>query len=233
MNGLTYEQRKRAIFEFLYREPGGLLHRYRLPEHLSDDALRDEVNLLVEDINGLIPSGYTEADMRLLTPEINAEIRRRHGAHGWPPAKVFIAATEDAIAAAAQKKADAEPKREFTLDPVEIASRNMHDGEPVSESYLWGPCAIELIARGLIDEETMTSYRSGAFSARREQSGEDAAIRWEQDAKARHQSAKEAYLARKHGGEGMTPEAMARVQRDLEGVARRMDERSAEMRRWA
>jgi len=233
MNGLTYEQRKRAIFEFLYLEPGGLLHRYRLPEHLSDDALRDEVNLLVEDINGLIPSGYTEADMRLLTPEINAAIRRRHGAQGWPPAKVFIAATEDAVAAAAKKKADAEPKREFTLDPLEIASRKMHDGEPVGESYLWGVSAIELISRGLIDEETMTSYRSGAFLARREQSGEDAAIRWEQDAKDRHQSAKEAYLARKHGGEGMTPEAMSRVQRELEGVARRMDERSTEMRRWA
>lgn len=233
MQGLTYEQRKQIVFNFLYAKEGGLLRRYRLPEHLSDDALRDEVNLLVEDINGLIPSGYTEADMRLLTPEINAEIRRRHGAQGWPPAKVFIAATEDAVAAAAKKKADAEPKREFTLDPVEMASHRMHEGEPVSESYLWGVSAIELIAQGLIDEETMTAYRSGAFVSRREQAGEDAAIRWEQDAKARHQSAKEAYLARKHGGEGMTPEAMSRIQRDLEGVARRMDERSAEMRRWA
>ena len=94
MAAMTYEQRKRAIFEFLYRDPGGLLHRYRLPEHLSDNAIRDEVNLLVEDINGIIPSDYTDADMRLLTPEINGAIRRRHGAQGWPPALSLIHISE-------------------------------------------------------------------------------------------------------------------------------------------
>lgn len=233
MSGLTYEQRKRAIFEFLYREPGGLLHRYRLPEHLSDDALRDEVNLLVEDINGLIPTGYTDGDFKLLMPEINNAIRRRHGAQGWPPAKVFIAATEDAVEATTKKKAAAEPTREFTLDPFEIASRKMRDGEPVGEGYLWGRQSVELIARGLVDEQTMTGYRVGMFEARKAQYGEEAAIRWEDEAKDRHRSAKEVYLSRKRGDNAITPEAMSRIQRDLDAIAGRMDARAAEMRRWA
>ena len=155
MYGLTYEQRKRAVFEFLYCKDGGLLRRYRAPEHLSDDAMRDEVNLLVEDINQLIPNEQTESNLRLLFAEINGAIRRRHGAQGWPPAKIFIAATEDAVAEAAKKKAASAPAGASSFDPYEITSAKMRAGEPVSEGYLWGREAVQLIARGLIDQTTM------------------------------------------------------------------------------
>lgn len=202
MNGLTYEQRKRAIFEFLYRDPGGLLHRYRLPDHLSDDAIRDEVNLLVEDINGLIPTGYTDGDFKLLMPEINNAIRRRHGATGWPPAKVFIAATDDAVEVINKRRATAEPTEEFSLDPYKIAARRMRTGEPVGESYLWGREAVALIAAGLIDEQTMNDYRRGCYEAKREAYGFEYAERWEEEARARHQSAKEAFKERKEGRYG-------------------------------
>jgi hypothetical protein len=233
MNGLTYEQRKRAIFEFLYRAPGGLLHRYRLPEHLSDDAIRDEVNLLVEDVNRQIPEGFTDADMKLLLPEINGAIRRRHGAQGWPPAKIFIVATDDAVEAAAKKKAAGEPAKAKSLDQYEIIAGKMRAGDPVSESYLWGREAVELIARGLVDQGTMSTYRSGAFLARKDGAGETAAIRWEDEAKARHQSAKDTYRQRKDDGRPIDPEILRRMQADLDAVASAMDRRSHEMRRSA
>lgn len=233
MNGLAYEQRKRAIFEFLYRDPGGLLHRYRLPDHLSDDAMRDEVNLLVEDINLQIPEGATEADINLLLPEINAAIRRRHGAQGWPPAKVFIAATEDARIAAANKKAASQPVCEANLDPYQITSKKMRAGEPVSEGYLWGREAVQLIARGLIDQITMENYRTGAFSARKQQYGAEHAVCWETEAKARHQSAWEAYHARKDDGRPLAPEILSRMQADLDAIAWAIDRRSHAMRRSA
>lgn len=233
MSGMTYEQRKRAIFEFLYRDPGGLLHRYRLPDHLSDDAIRDEVNLLVEDINGLIPTGYTDADFKLLMPEINGAIRRRHGAQGWPPAKVFIAATEDAVEATSKKKAAAEPTREFSLDPFEIASRRMQAGEPVGEAYLWGRQSVELIAKGLVDQTTMEGYRNDAYEAHRAQYGEVCADAWWSEGQARHQAAKEAYLARKHDDRPISEVEMARLQADLNAVGAAMDRRAQAMRRSA
>ena len=63
MDRLTYEQRKRAIFDFLYGKDGGLLRRYRTPEHMSDDALRNEVNMLVADVNRHVP-GWLDTDFR-------------------------------------------------------------------------------------------------------------------------------------------------------------------------
>lgn len=233
MNAATCEQRKRAVFEFLYGKDGGLLRRYRAPEHLSDDAMRDEVNLLVEDINRQIPDSATEADIKLLLPEINAAIRRRHGAQGWPPAKVFIAATEDARIAAANKKAASQPICETNLDPYQITSRKMRAGEPVSEGYLWGREAVQLIARGLIDQITMENYRTGAFTARKQQYGEEHAVCWEAMAKVRHQSATDAYHARKDDDRPLAPEILRRMQADLDAVAGAMDRRSYAMRRSA
>lgn len=225
MYGLAYEQRKRVIFDFLYASQGGLLRRYRLPEHLSDDAIREEVNLLVEDINQLVPNGQTEADFRLLMPEINTAIRRRHGAQGWPPAKVFIAATEDAIKAVEKAKAAKAPVQVKKVDPLENAASKMRAKEPVAEHYFWGRLAVDLQARGLVDEETMNAYRSGAFFARKQQYGEAEAIRWEADAKARHQAALDDRRDRP-----IDPELMRQTQADLEGVGRAIDRRTQEMR---
>lgn len=226
MSGLTYEQRKRAIFDFLYRDPGGVLHRYRLPEHLSDDAIRDEVNLLVEDINQLIPNGRTEDDFRLLLPEINTAIRRRHGAQGWPPAKIFIVATEDAIAATEKKKAATAPVVAKEIDPLQNVAAKMHAKEPVGEHYLWGRLAVDLLARGLVDHETMGAYRSGVFFARKKQYGEAAAIQWEAEAKARHEAAKDSA----RNSQQVDPDAVRQAQGDLDAAGRAMDRRAREMR---
>jgi len=232
MSGMTYEQRKRAIFDFLYCEPGGLLHRYRMPEHLSDDAIRDEVNLLVDDCNSLIPSETTEAELRALLPEVNTAIRRRHGAQGWPPAKVFMAATEDALAAAAKRKAAAEPALAQRRDAFELTAAAMKAGQPVAEHFLWGRQAVEMIARGLVDQDTMARYRSGIFASLRDQYGEQRAQAWEAEAKARHQSAKAAYLDRRDGRE-IDPATMERLQSELAAVGSGLDRRTDEMRRFA
>lgn len=229
---MTYEQRKRAIFDFLYREPGGLLHRYRLPEHLSDDAIRDEVNMLVDDVNGLIPSETTETELRLLLPDINTAIRRRHGAQGWPPAKIFIAATEDALSAAAKRRVETEPALTALRDTYQLTAAAMKAGQPVAEHFLWGRQAVEMIARGLVDQETMVRYRSAIYAALRDQYGEQRAQAWEDEAKARHQSAKAAYLDRRDGRE-IDPATIDRLQSELASVGAGLDRRADDMRRFA
>ena len=231
MFGLANDHRKQIVFDFLYAKRGGLLRRYRLPEHLSDDALREEVNLLVEDINGLIPDETKDAELRLLLPELNAAIRRRHGAQGWPPAKVFIAATEDAIAAASKKKAASQPERSFTLDGFEVAAGRMRAGEPVGEGYLWGRLSVELIAKGLIDRETMENYRSGAFFVRQAQFGAESANRWRSEGQERHQAAKDVYLSHKNNDRPIGDVEKARLQGDLHSVATTMDPRVPHVRK--
>lgn len=76
------------------------------------------------------------------------------------------------------------------IDHYAIAAKRMAKGEAVSEHYLYGREACELIKRRLVDQDTMTRYRSGAFLARRERYGEAAALAWEAEQKAIHESSK-------------------------------------------
>lgn len=196
MDRLTYEQRKRAIFEFLYGKDGGLLRRYRTPEYMSDDALRDEVNMLVEDINQHIPSGLIHVDFHKLLPMINAAIRQRQGSQGWPLAKVFITATEDAVAALGRQKAVITPAK-FSFDSFEIIAKKMRTGEGVGETYLWGRQSVELLERKLVDQATMERYRVVLFSKHKEHHGETVAKCFEDEAKAQHKAAQEEYRGQK------------------------------------
>lgn len=81
-------------------------------------------------------------------------------------------------------------------DAAEIVSDQMSRGEPVGEFWLYGISACELIARGLVDRQTMEAYRSGAFFARKSFYGEDEAKAWEAQAKDRHETAKELWRNR-------------------------------------
>lgn len=97
-----------------------------------------------------------------------------------------------AVCANARKQSrelsQAEPAKEF--DVYELNAQRMRDGQAVGEGFLYGKEAVEMIARRLIDQETMTRYRSAAFMTRKKLYGEAAALTWEVEAKARHESAK-------------------------------------------
>lgn len=84
-----------------------------------------------------------------------------------------------------------EKPKPFVMDIYELNANRMKAGEPVGEAYLYGREAVEMIARGLVDQETMTKYRSAAFFARKDIQGEEAALAWEADAKGRHESAEQ------------------------------------------
>lgn len=83
------------------------------------------------------------------------------------------------------------------MDRFEITGNRMAAGEPVGEGYLYGADAVELIARGLVDEPTMRRYRSAAFFHRKDIYGHDAAVAWEDAAKQRHDDARAVHRARR------------------------------------
>lgn len=76
------------------------------------------------------------------------------------------------------------------MDRFEITGSRMAANEPVGEGYLYGSDAVELIARGLVDETTMRRYRSAAYFHRKDIYGHDAAVAWEEAAKQRHDEAR-------------------------------------------
>lgn len=94
----------------------------------------------------------------------------------------------------ARKKDKPEGKAEpFVMDVYALTANRMKAGEAVGEGYLYGREAVELIARRLVDETTMTKYRSEAFFSRKHFYGEEAALAWEAAAKERHDSARRAH----------------------------------------
>lgn len=82
------------------------------------------------------------------------------------------------------------------MDRFEITGARMAAGEHVGEGYLYGSDAVELIARGLVDEPTMRRYRSAAYFRRKDAYGHDAATAWEGAAKQRHDDARKVRRAR-------------------------------------
>jgi hypothetical protein len=112
----------------------------------------------------------------------------------WPTEKEISAVAREVSAAVlGQRKGGPDAPR---FDPAEQAGRRMANGEPVGESWLYGVCACELIARGLVDRQTMTAYRSGAYHARRDAYGKAQADAWEDEAKQRHDEGRALWAAR-------------------------------------
>lgn len=107
----------------------------------------------------------------------------------WPNANELGAACSN-MKKERYRKGNFQNNLDVDMSDEAITARKMQRGEPVGEGWLYGRQACILIATGMIDEPTMAAYRSGAFLARREAFGQDAALTWEAEAKERHQEAK-------------------------------------------
>ena len=58
---MNYDERKRIISGWLF----DTLKRYEPPAHMDDNAIREEMVLMVEDINSEIPTGTNEGGEEL------------------------------------------------------------------------------------------------------------------------------------------------------------------------
>lgn len=123
---------------------------------------------------------------------INRKVRREHGALGWPPAKVFITATEASVTEVQKATFAQRTYLKRSSDPLQITAQKIYANEPCGENDLWGVHAVELLSQGLIDQPTLGARRQIALRNRKEMYGEDAALRWEAEAMQRHKSAMEA-----------------------------------------
>jgi hypothetical protein len=157
---MTYEQRIKAIFDWLYRSDTAVLAGYEEPNHLSDAALIAEVNMLVEEINALIPKQVTVETMPTVLVEARTCLRRRHGARTWPTSKVLQAAMTDAVQNKAKLIAG-EIKAEINLSQENLAAKRIRERQPVGENWLYGPKANRLLEKGLITLDDLELYRQG------------------------------------------------------------------------
>jgi hypothetical protein len=162
------------------------LDRFAVPTHLADkpDAAQKEADAILRMFRKYAPAYEWGFFLNRVFDAIDGIKKSRY----WP--------TPHDVGACCVNIAKETPKGnrradvEMDMSPEAIVGRRMERGEAVGEGWLYGRDAVSLIVRGLVDEKTMTAYRSGAFLARREIYGEEAALEWEREAKARHEVAK-------------------------------------------
>lgn len=162
------------------------LERYSPPAQLRDNARaqQDEVAALLGVILRFAPLvGYGDFVAKVID-QIEFQMKTR----AWPTKGELGAVCSSVRKAGNHARTDMTGDADMTAEA--ITARRMQRGEPVGEGWLWGTNACELIRRGLVDKPTMDRYRSGAFLERRAAYGEEDALRWEAECKARHEAAK-------------------------------------------
>ena len=82
---MTYEERKRIIAIWLKK----LLTRYEVPAHLNENGLREEMILMVEDINSECPM-LNEGGFNFLLEKVAQYVRKNHTSRRWPTTKLLV-----------------------------------------------------------------------------------------------------------------------------------------------
>lgn len=172
------------------------LDRYSVPQHLRDkpEAAQAEAESLARVLTKFAPQSEYVPFLNRAFDRLDYQMKTR----AWPTVSEVGAVCSNLRKEVPQ----AEPQSDaMDMRPFAIAARRMQRGEAVGEAYLWGICAVEMIAERLVDEPTMRAYRSGAFFARKNLYGQESALAWEAEAKARHEAAKDMFRARNEARE--------------------------------
>ena len=152
---MDYDGRKRIIANWLL----DFLKRYEAPSHLDKDASREEMLLMVEDINSECPAA-NEGGLKWLLDEAAKYVRKNQVSRRWPTINMFVKGIKenrDKI-----KKDLLETSEEFSpqLNIFKINAQRIKKKEPVDEKYVSGKYAELLIEKNLISETDLEPYRN-------------------------------------------------------------------------
>jgi hypothetical protein len=158
------------------------LDRYSPPASMKDkpQAMQDEAEALLRVLLKFAPASDYVGWVNGALDSLEYQMKTR----AWPTKGEMGAVCANLRK---DKAVNAEP---VVFDTYSIMAAKMKAGGAVGEAYLYGREACEIIKRRLVTEETMKAYRSAAFLNRSQMYGEDAALKWEAQAKHDHEMAK-------------------------------------------
>lgn len=139
------------------------LERYSPPRNLAGNerALQAELDELLRVLLTIAPTanGYVEWTIGTLRT-----LSERMQTRSWPTVGELykVAMERRPKPFKTIKIGAAESDRSHN---VQIMARRMKSGEAVGEEWLYGRCALELVASGLVSDETLRKYQSALWSA--------------------------------------------------------------------
>ena len=147
---MTFDERTKTIGQWVQK----LLRRYEAPSRMDNDSLREELTLIVKDVNSNIAGHVTPPQLSSLLERIEGKIRASHGPRTWPTIKTFIdAAKKSAV------DAPPNPTGAFSLDPLKIAEKRIKNKEAISDIYITSrSMKAELLSKTSITQEDLDSY---------------------------------------------------------------------------
>jgi len=150
---MKYDDRTRIVGSWLQQ----LLRRYTPPTGMDNETLKDEMVLIVEDVNKHIPSQFNDEMFKGVLIRIDGQIRAIHGARTWPTIKTFINATQEGVKAYDVKQIT--DGTEFTLDRFRLAEKRILAGEDVDELYIKDSLSRDqLLERGVVTIDDINKY---------------------------------------------------------------------------
>lgn len=171
--------------EYLSSQMNEFLDRYNPPRAILNNpiAMQQEADALLKTVVRFAPTSNYRPWMETMLCALSDGMMTR----SWPAPGELVKACKEATG-----KPDFSGSRNLVeFDSCAVAARNMSNGLPVAETYLYGRMAWELINRGLVTNEMLKQYRTAAFRSRCSVYGDAAAGAWEAELIARHEAARE------------------------------------------
>jgi hypothetical protein len=168
---MDYNQRIRLITAQI----NDFLRLYKRPDHLDQETALAEMREMAEEINLLIPSASSQGDLEEQIRRAFRNIRQSYKGRSWPTVSHIVDAMNVAAKVAKAKPIESKVDAGWLPDTMQIMADRMRAGGTVGEGYLYGRSAVELINAGMVDRETLQSYRTGLYMAAKDVYGEEVA----------------------------------------------------------
>lgn len=164
------------------------LDRYSCPMNLRDKPKAAQAE--AEALAGVLLKYAPQTEYRPFLNQVFGQLDCQMKTRAWPTVGEVVAVCVNLRKEAAKGGRSLDQGEVKDMRPCAIAARAMAEGKPIGEGWLYGRQAVEMIAEGLIDRDTMQRYRSAAFLRRKAAYDETSALEWEAEAKQRHEDAK-------------------------------------------
>ena len=151
---MNYENRKRLISNWLFE----FLKRYEAPPHFDKDAARQEMILMVEDINSEIPK-CEESSMKYLLEKVSSFVRKNAKSRRWPTINIFVSGVKEYRSDVTVTEVDAIPSLPKDHDHSTYYANKIKRREEVPDHWIVGISGQRLLEQKLVTEKDLEPYK--------------------------------------------------------------------------
>ena len=114
--------------------------------------------LMVEDINSEIPNDMNEGGLKHVLERLGAFIRKNQTTRKWPTISLFVKGVKDSKGYVVEDHMAIAMDKQWN-DPLVINAKRINNHEAVSEWYITGKGANQMLERGLVTYDQLKPYQ--------------------------------------------------------------------------